>query len=110
MLTSLNRLLQILSGRSMDQKHARSAASFSLPDQASIEAYVIRRPNANSENRSLAVDCNSSRANPLFDFTTRANTSARKDLLKPFSNFATLSASAASVSTVPLLRSYRLMG
>jgi hypothetical protein len=110
MLTGLNRLLQILSGRPMNQKHARSAASFSLPDQASIEAYMIRRANANAENRRLAINGDSSSANPLFDFTTRAHTSARKDLLKPFSNFATLSASTASVSTVPLLRNSRLTG
>jgi len=47
-LTGLNRLLQILSGRPMDQKHARRAASLSLPDQAPIEAHVIRRSNANA--------------------------------------------------------------
>lgn len=110
MLTGLNRLLQILSRRPMDQKHARSAASFSLPNQTSIEAHVIRQPNANAENCRLAVNGDSSSANPLFDFTTRTNTGARKDLLKPFSGFATLSASAASVSTVPLLWSSGLMG
>jgi len=99
-LTGLNRLLQILSGRPMDQKHARRAASLSLPNQASIEAHVIRRPNANTKNGSLAVDSDSSSPNPLFDFATRANTGAREDLLKPFARFVTLRASTTNLSTM----------
>jgi len=99
-LTGLNRLLQILSGRPMDQKHARRAASLSLPNQASIEAHVIRRSNANAENRRFAVDGDSSRANPLFDFAARANTGTRKDLLKPFAPFVTLRASATNIATM----------
>ena len=99
-LTGLNRLLQILSGRPMNQKHARRAASLSLPNQASIEAHVIRRSNANAENRRFAVDGDSSRANPLFDFATRANTGAREDLLKPFARFGTLRASTTNIATM----------
>ena len=99
-LTGLNRLLQILSGRPMDQKHACSAASVSLPNQASIEPHVIRRPNANTENRRLAVDSDSSSANPLFDFATRANTGTREDLLKPLARFGTLRASATNIATM----------
>jgi hypothetical protein len=100
LLTGLNRLLQILSGRPMNQKHARRTASLSLPNQASIEAHVIRRPNANAENRGLAVDSDSSSANPLFDFATRANTSAREDLLKAFARFVTFRASATNIATM----------
>jgi hypothetical protein len=100
LLTSLNRLLQILSGRPMNQKHARRAASLSLPNQASIEAHVIRRPNANAENCGLAVDSNSSSANPLFDFATRADTGAREDLLQPFAPFVTFRASATNIATL----------
>jgi hypothetical protein len=99
-LAGVNRLLQILSGRPMDQKHACSAASVSLPNQASIEAHVIRRPNANTEDRRLAVDSDSSSANPLFDFATRANTGAREDLLKSFARFVTLRASATNITTM----------
>jgi hypothetical protein len=106
MLTGLNRLLQILAGRPMDQEHARSSASFSLPNQASIEAHVVRRPNANAENRRLAVDSDSSGANPLFDFATRANTGAREDLLKPFARFLTLRASATNIATLSLLGTF----
>jgi len=99
-LTGLNRLLQILSGRPMDQKHARRAASLSLPNQASIEAHVIRRSNANAENRRFAVDSDSSSANPLFDFATRANTGTREDFLKPFASFGTLRPSATNIATM----------
>jgi hypothetical protein len=101
--TGLNRLLQILAGRPMDQKHARSAANFSLPNQASVETHVIRLAHANAENRRLAIDSDSSCANPIFDFTTRANTSTRKDLLKPFARFGTLRASTTGIASMSLL-------
>jgi len=99
-LTGLNRLLQILSGRPMNQKHARRTASLSLPNQASIEAHMIRRPNANTEDSRLAVDSDSSSANPLFDFATRANTGTREDFLKPFASFGMLRASATNIATM----------
>ena len=100
MLTGLNRLLQTLAGRPMYQKHARCAANFPLPNQTAIEAHMIRRPNANTEDGRLAVDSDSSSANPLFDFATRANTGTREDFLKPFASFGTFRASATNIATM----------
>jgi hypothetical protein len=61
---------------------------------------VVRWTNANAENRGLAVYRDSSSANPLFDFATRANTGTREDLLKPFARFLAFHASAANVATM----------
>ena len=89
-LGSVNRLLQILAWRTMYQEHACRTAYFSLTDQASIEAYPIRRSNTDAENGWLVVYRNATRADPVFDLTTRTDAGAGKYLLKAFAFVASL--------------------
>jgi hypothetical protein len=74
LLSALNRLLQILTGRTMDQKHPRSTTSLTLANQAAVEPHMVRRSDANAEYGGLAIDGNASRANPVLDLAPRRQT------------------------------------
>ena len=51
---------------------------------------MIRRADAHAENCWPTVDCDSTRANPFFDFAARSNAGAREHFLYSLSFFATL--------------------
>jgi hypothetical protein len=74
LLSGLNRLLQILTGRSMDQEHSRDTASLALANQAAIEPNMVRRSDANAKYGGLAIDGNASSANPVLDLAARRQT------------------------------------
>jgi hypothetical protein len=70
-LLGLNRLLQILTGRAMDQKHSLNTANLALANQATVEPYMVRRPHSNTKYSGLAINSNASCANPVFDLSAR---------------------------------------
>jgi hypothetical protein len=70
-LLGLNRLLQILTGRAMDQKHPPDTASLALANRATVEPYMVRRPDSNSKYSGLAINGNAPGTNPLLDLATR---------------------------------------
>jgi hypothetical protein len=74
LLARLNRLLQIFTGRAMDQKHPRSSANLALANQAAVESHMVRRSHSNAKYGGLAINGNSSCANPLLDLAARCQT------------------------------------
>jgi hypothetical protein len=74
LLTRLNRLLQIFTRRAMDQKHPRSSTSLALANQAAVEPHMVRRSHSNAKYGRLAINGNSSCANPVLDLAARCQT------------------------------------
>jgi hypothetical protein len=70
-LLGLNRLLQILTGRAMDQKYPLNTANLALANQATVEPHMVRRLHSNAKYGGLTINSNASCANPLFDLSAR---------------------------------------
>jgi hypothetical protein len=69
-LLGLDRLLQILTRRAMDQKHPRDTAGRTLANEATVEPHMISRPHSNAQYSGFAIDGNASCANPLLNLAS----------------------------------------
>jgi hypothetical protein len=70
-LNGLSWLLQVLTGRAMDQEHPRNTASRTLANQTTIEPHMIGRLYSNAQYGRLAINGNASSSNPILDLTAR---------------------------------------
>jgi hypothetical protein len=79
----------------MNQEHPSSTAGLTLANQATVEPYMIRRPDAYTENCQFTVDSDAAGANPFLNLATRRKAGSRKRLLKPLPFLAALATSVS---------------
>jgi len=87
---------QALAGGAVADEYCWTAARLALPNEAAVEAQLVRRGNTDTQNRGLAVDGDTPGANPILHLATRSEAGAGQDLLQALAVGVGIGCGAAS--------------